>query len=206
LTPLHEHDDRKIERIPTSIILEQLLETTPSGHVTLEWLFANLRQRSFGLVVLLLGLMAILPGICALAGLVLVILSVQMLTGRDVPVLPQFMLSRPLPQDRFVRLVKRLLPVIKSLERFVSPRWQTRPDLKRRGIGVGLSLMAPTLFVPLPFSNVVPGAIITFLALAYLEDDGLLLGLALVTSLISFFGMLVAVWETTGGVHLLSHI
>jgi hypothetical protein len=92
------------------VVFEQLLASAPPGHVTVEWLFASLRQRFFGLVVLLLGLMAILPGICAPAGLVLVILSAQMLMGRKVPALPQFMVSRPLPQDRFMRLVKCPFP------------------------------------------------------------------------------------------------
>ena len=54
--------------------------------------------------------------------------------------------------------------------------------------------MAVTLLVPLPFSNIVPGTIITLVALAYLEGDGLLLVFALVMSLIAFFGLPAAVW------------
>lgn len=206
LKPLHGGCDSEVERVPTSVIIEQLLASAPPGHVTLEWLFANLRRRSFGLVMLILGSIAILPGVCALAGLVLLILSVQMLMGREVPVLPQFMASRPLPQAQFVRLAKRMIPPIRSLERFISPRWQTPLEVTRRGVGLGLLLMAVTLFVPIPLSNVVPGILIMFVALAYLEGDGLLLILALVGSLISFLGMLLAAQEATRGALFLSHV
>jgi hypothetical protein len=66
--------------------------------------------------------------------------------------------------------------------------------------------MAMTLFVPIPFSNVVPGILIMLVALAYLEDDGLFLTLALAASLISFFAMLAAVWGAMQGAFFLSHI
>lgn len=204
--PFHGGGDNDVGHTPTSVVVEQLLASAPPGPITLGWLFAGLRRRSFGLVMLLLGLMAILPGVCTLAGVVLVVLSIQMLMGREVPILPGFMASLLLPQDRFVLLAKRMIPLIRSLERFISPRWQAPLQVTRWGVGLGLLLMAVTLFLPVPFSNVVPSIIIIFVALAYLEDDGLLLIFALVVSLIAFLGMLGAVWEATHGALFLSHV
>lgn len=206
LTPCYRGSGSDVRRMPTSVMFEQLLESAPPGHVTLGWLFTSLRQRSFGLVMLLLGLMAILPGVCALAGVVLVVLSIQMLMGREMPMLPKFVASRALPQDGLVLLAKRIVPFIRFLERFISPRWQAPLDVTRWGVGLGLLLMAVTLLVPLPFSNIVPGTIITLVALAYLEGDGLLLVFALVMSLIAFFGLPAAVWEATRGSLFLSHV
>jgi hypothetical protein len=195
----------KAERTPTSTLLENLLAASSPGHVTLAWLFANLRQRSFGIVMLLFGLIAVLPGVCSIAGVVLIALSVQMMMGREVPALPRFMRSRSLPRDRFVALTMRLIPVVKVLERFIHPRWQTPLSVTRRGVGLVLLLMATTLFVPVPFSNVVPGLATMFIALAYLEEDGLLLSLSLAAALVSFGVVLTAAWEATRGIFL-SHL
>jgi hypothetical protein len=48
--------------------------------------------------------------------------------------------------------------------------------------------------VPVPFTNIVPALIIMMLALAYLEEDGLALLLALVGALCSFAVTAGTVW------------
>jgi hypothetical protein len=204
--PFPSVDGFKAERTPTSTLLEKLLASSTPGHVTLGWLFSNLRQRSFGIIMLLLGSIAILPGVCVLAGAVLIALSVQMLMGREAPVLPRFMARSPLPQNQFVVLIRRVIPVIRVLERFIHPRWQTPFLATKRVVGLVLLLMAMTLFVPVPLSNVVPGVMTMFIALAYLEEDGLLLSFTLIASLVSFGVMLGAAWGATRGVISMSHI
>jgi hypothetical protein len=204
--PFPSADGYKAERTPTSTLLEKLLASSSPGHVTLEWLFSNLRQRSFGIIMLLLGSIAVLPGVCVLAGVVLIALGVQMLMGREVPVLPRFIARSPLPQSQLAVLIKRVIPVIRVLERFIHPRWQTPFLATKRVVGLVLLLMAMTLFVPVPLSNVVPGVMTMFIALAYLEEDGLLLSFTLTASLVSFGVMLVAAWGATRGIIFLSHI
>jgi len=49
-------------RIPTSNVLRDLLHHAPAETITLAWLIDRLGERSFGLMLLLLGLMATLPG------------------------------------------------------------------------------------------------------------------------------------------------
>jgi len=44
------------ERTPSSRVLEDLLDQAPADYFTLDWLMST--QRSFGLVMLLLGLLA----------------------------------------------------------------------------------------------------------------------------------------------------
>jgi len=66
--------------------------------------------------------------------------------------------------------------------------------------------MATTLFVPIPLSNIVPGVIIMLIALAYLEEDGLLLSLTLAASLLAFGVTLAAAWGATRGIVFLSRI
>jgi hypothetical protein len=50
------------------------------------------------------------------------------------------------------------------------------------------------VFVPLPLSNVVPALVIALLSLAYLEEDGVLLVIALLTAVITLSAAAAAVW------------
>ncbi len=53
-------------RVPMSVILEGLLRDAPTD-ATLEWIVANLRERSFGIVMLLIALVGLAPGLSPLS-------------------------------------------------------------------------------------------------------------------------------------------
>ena len=55
------------------------------------------------------------------------------------------------------------------------------------------------LFTPVPLSNVVPALAIALISLAYLEEDGVLLAIALLASVIVLAVELVAVRESALG-------
>jgi hypothetical protein len=55
------------------------------------------------------------------------------------------------------------------------------------------------LFTPVPLSNVVPALVIALISLAYLEEDGLLLSITLLASVVVLAVKLAAVWETVLG-------
>lgn len=59
--------------VPISIILQRLHDAVPADHFTLGWLMGSLRKRSFGVIMLLLGLAATVPGVSIGAGLLLMI-------------------------------------------------------------------------------------------------------------------------------------
>ena len=80
------------------------------------------------------------------------------------------------------------------------PGWQTPVSATRRAVGLVLLLIATTLFVPVPLSNVVPGVMTVLIALAYLEEDGLLSQFYTRRVTISFAAMLVVAWGATQGV------
>ena len=48
------------------------LEEVPPEHFTLDWLLGRLGKRSFGIIMLLLAVVAIAPGVSIVAGLLLV--------------------------------------------------------------------------------------------------------------------------------------
>ena len=65
--------------------------------------------------------------------------------------------------------------------------------------GVVVTLSATLVFIPIPLSNVVPALLIALTSLAYLEEDGVLLSIALLAAAIVLLGATAAAWETVVG-------
>ena len=186
--------------IPASVLLQRLHDEAPPDHFTLGWPMGRLHRRSFGLVMLLLAVVAIAPGVSIVAGLLLMIPTFQMIAGQHMPVFPRRIGVRPLPTRHLAALVQRAVPVLRYLENLIHPRWPTPLDATKRLVGAVVLLLNITLlFTPVPLSNVVPALVIALISLAYLEEDGLLLSIALLASAIVLAVEFAAVWETILG-------
>ena len=160
----------------------------------------RLHKRSFGLIMLLLAVVAIAPGVSIVAGLLLMIPAFQMIAGQHMPVFPRRIAVRPFPTRHLAALVQRAVPVLRYLEKLIHPRWPTPLDATKRLVGAVVVLLNITLlFTPVPLSNVVPALVIALISLAYLEEDGLLLSIALLASGIVLAVEFAAVWETILG-------
>ena len=192
-----------IEHIPTSTLIGEVLNNAPADHVTLAWLLASLRQRSFGMVMLLLGLMAMGPGVSVVAGFLLAALGFQMTMAQQAPVLPRFIAGRLLPTRQIARFIDHLIPPTKALEKFIRPRWHMPFMAAQRIVGFTVLMLAATLLVPIPLSNIIPGASTVLVALAYLEEDGVLLCVALIACLASLVITAVETWASVRGAELL---
>jgi hypothetical protein len=161
---------------------------------------SSLGKRSFGFVMLLLGLAAIAPGVSVAAGLLLMIPACQLILGHAAPAFPRRVANRPIPVRHFAALVQRAVPILRRIETLIHPRWRTPVDPTARLVGVAVVLLSSTLiFIPVPLSNVIPALVIVLISLAWLEDDGLLLAIALVSGLVVSTLALAAVWETVRG-------
>jgi hypothetical protein len=181
-------------------LLQQLHDEVPSDHFTLGWLMGRLHKRSFGLIMLLLAVVAIAPGVSIVAGLLLMIPALQMIAAQHMPVFPRRIAIRPIPTRHLAALVQRAVPVLRYLEKLIHPRWPTPLDATKRLVGAVVVLLNVTLlFTPVPLSNVLPALVIALISLAYLEEDGLLLSIALLASVIVLAVEFAAVWETIRG-------
>ncbi len=186
--------------IRASVALQRLYDEAPKDHFTLSWLTTNLRSRSFGMIMLILALAAIAPGVSILAGLLLMVPAIQMIAGYSAPKFPRRIADRPLGTRHLAAVVQRAVPVLKHLETMIHPRWPIPLDVTKRIVGTIVVLLSTTLvFTPIPLSNVVPALLIALLSLAYLEEDGLLLSIALLCAVIVLTVLLLAVWETFVG-------
>lgn len=186
--------------VPASIILERLNEQAPPDHFTLQWLLAGLSRHSFGILLLLLSVIAMAPGVAILAGVLLFIPGFEMIVGRPSPVFPHRLATYPLSTPHLTAVVKRAIPVLRYLEKFIHPRWPTPHEATKRMVGLVVVILSPSLvFLPIPFSGVVPAAVIGLIALAYLEEDGLLLLIGLTSAAFLLLAEFAAVWAMLRG-------
>jgi hypothetical protein len=183
-----------------SRVLADLVRETPTGHFTLGWVLSKLHQRSFGVVMLFLGVLATSPIGSSLPGIALAVVAIQMMAGFPEPVFPRFITERKLPTPYFVRFGLRAVPILRHFERIVHPRWPLAFHFAGELIGIVVLLLSAALLVtPIPFSNIPPAALIVLIALACIQADGLLLTLSV------FLGFIVAgiafagVWEAIVG-------
>src|SRR6202043_209283 len=127
--------------VPTSLVLRELLDEAPADCFTLDWLIDSLPDRSFGIVMLLLGVLAMVPLGSLIPGLLLAILAAQMTVGRHGPVFPRRIATYPLPTRHLVRMGRHAILVLEYLERVIRPRWPTPFGVTKRVVGIVVFLL-----------------------------------------------------------------
>jgi hypothetical protein len=93
--------------VPASVVLQELHDAAPADQFTLGWLMDRLQKQSFGLIMLLLAIVAIALGISVVGGLLMLIPAFQMIAGRAAPVFPRWITDRPLPTKHLGAVVQR---------------------------------------------------------------------------------------------------
>jgi len=193
--------------INTSVVLQQLHDEMPSDHVTLGWLMSRLHKRSYGMIMLLLALIAMVPGICIVAGLLIMIPAFEMIAGKPAPQFPHRIAKHPLPTRHFAAFLRRAMPVLSYLEKLTHPRWSGIVEVSKPLVGIIVVILGSiVVFAPIPLVNVVPALVIALISLAYLEEDGLLLLIGLLAAIVVLTIAATAVWETVLGVKWLSSL
>jgi hypothetical protein len=171
-----------------------MLDRTPAKRVPVHWLLEELGERSFGLTLLVMAVIALLPGLSTLVGLLVAWPAIQLMLGHDAASLPRAVARREIDVERLARVIAVIVPRLARVERLIRPRWPELFDALRRLVGVAMLLVGLTLASPVPFGQVVPAVVIMLLAVAYLEEDGFALLLALFAALCSLALTGAAVW------------
>src|SRR3954470_23963054 len=202
-----EHPSKPVDAeslpVPVTATLTDLVNNLPGDHFTIEWLLGRLDRRSFGIVLLVMSLGAMVPGISLLIGPLLAIPAFEMILGRSGPSFPRRIAVRPLRSSALTGIVRRALPMLATLEKIVHPRWPMSPGLSRRAAGLAILALSCLFLAPLPLIQIVPALLVALIALAYLEEDGLLLCLSLLGSLVLLLVTTAAIWGAIlGAMHI----
>ena len=192
--------------IPASAILQKLHDEAPADYFTLDWLMGSLQKQSFGLIMLVLAVVAAAPGISLVGGLLLLIPAFQMIAGRPAPVFPRWIAAHPLPTRHLGAVVERAIPMLRYLEKAIHPRCPTPRGATKRVVGFAVVMLSARLILtPIPFSNILPALVIALISLAYVEEDGLILSICLLVGFVVIAVDLAMVWEIVRGARPIGH-
>lgn len=182
--------------VPTSQYLLQILDRAAGASVSVAWLMGELGERSFGLTLFMMAAVAFLPGASSVIGVLIAWPAVQMVLGHDRAALPRVIAQRQMSVEKLARVIRYITPRLAWVERLIRPRWTTPFQPTKRLTGITMLLLGLSILSPLPFSHAVPALVIMLLALAYLEEDGVALLIALVAALASLAITAATVWGT----------
>lgn len=175
--------DPRHNQEPGAARVSELLEALSLGRgedrVSVGDLVDVLRDRAFGLLILVLALPNALPGpsipgVSTLLGIPLVLVALQMALGRRDPWLPLRVRGWSLPRSRLRRVLQASLPWLRRLERLFRPRLCYFADARAdRWVGGLVVVLAAVMALPIPLGNLPSALGIVVAALGLLEDDGL---------------------------------
>jgi hypothetical protein len=146
--------------------------------VTLAWILDQLKERAFGLFLLVLALPCCIPflyGIPQIVALPLLFVSGQIMLGRRLPWLPARLGARTVTKEGLTNLARRAEPWLLRIEAVSRPRLiaLTRAPLDQL-VGIALVLFSASILVPLPGTNTVPGIAVVIVSMGLLQRDGVL--------------------------------
>lgn len=173
-----------------------------AAQVTLASILNIAGERVFGFLFVLLALPSALPvpapGYSVPFGILLLILAVQLIIGRQRPWFPEKWLNHQIPIEKVQGFIKAGLPWLQKIELISRPRLTPicTSLIGRIIIGCAIALMAMSMMIPIPGTNTIPAIGIFITGFGLLDDDGAIslaglvvcvIGLTL-SSLILMFG------------------
>lgn len=165
--------------------------------VRLDTILARVGERSYGSLLMLLGLANVLP-VGAIPGFPILTLTLtalvagQMLAGRDYLWLPGRLRRLRVSRQRLEAGAGRARGVARRLDRLVGPRqlWAAGPTAQRLAAAVSILLSLTMLPLGLiPFGVALPGLAMAVLGLAIMVGDGLVMILGGVVTLAAAAGI-----------------
>lgn len=161
-----------------STILEALPAAVEGDRISFGDLVDAFEHRAYGPLIVVFAapnlLPVALPGISAVLGAPLILLTGQLMLGRRRPWLPGFLRRRSLARSSFQSMVDRIVPRLKRIERLVSPRLLALTGTPaQRAIGALGLVLALIITLPVPFGNSVPGLALVVMSVGLLGRDGL---------------------------------
>lgn len=177
---------RKFTTRATSEVLEETVDNHTADDISLGELMRVLQERGFGLLMLVLVLpncvpIPIPPGFSTILSVPLLFLALQMLVGKEVPWLPEWLKRKTIKRATLALMVAKIAPRLKVVERLLRPRFAFfESNAGERLIGLFWLIFALSISVPLPMTNFVPGVGILLMSLGLLSRDGLVILIGIV--------------------------
>lgn len=153
-------------------------EEERSDKVTLSDILTLAGERTFGFLFVLLSFPSALPipapGYSIPFGILIFLLAVQLVIGRQRPWFPAFFSKHAIALQQVQGVLRKGLPWLQRIEAVSRPRLPyictSLPG--RITIGVAIALMAISMMIPIPGTNTLPAIGIFVTGFGLLDDDG----------------------------------
>lgn len=159
-----------------------------SERVTIAEILDALDNRAFGLATLLFAIPSVIPmppGVPTVVGIALLIVSLQMVMGRQELWLPKFLSKQGFSRKSLVSGFEKIKPQLEFIEKFSKPRLLILTGKAATVIiGVIILVMAIILILPLPpGGNFPPALACAVLGMGLVERDGIVVLIGLVVTI-----------------------
>jgi hypothetical protein len=182
--------------------LREMLEDASGDRVLMRQFFECFREKGFGILLMMFALPSALPvpapGYSIPFGIILALLAGQLILGRKIPWLPEWMLRISFKRSFMEKMVPAGIAFLTRTETLVRPRFQWFSGRLLQLLSALLVIvMALFMMIPIPGTNTAPAMVIFLIGLGLSQNDGLVLcfsslagiGATLLTILILKYGM-----------------
>ena len=136
-------------------------------------------EKGFGLLLVLLSLPSALPvpapGYSTPFGIVIALIALQMLMGRQTVWLPARLQRIRIKPSLARKMSGAATKFLRAVEHLIRPRQQwIRAQLGQSGLAIVILIMACLMMLPIPLTNTLPAMVIFLIGVGLSEEDGLL--------------------------------
>lgn len=178
--------------------LEELIEVLEKAdsnaeeQVSVETMLDAVGSRSFGALLLVPGLLIASPlsgivGLPTVGGILVVLIAGQLLARRRHFWLPQWILRRSVPRERFLKALRFLRPGARCIDKLIRPRLTSLTHGPAVSVSamvcILIALSMPALEL-VPFANSLSGVTLAAIGLGLIARDGALVVATLVIYLV----------------------
>lgn len=159
--------------------LERVLTSESAHGPSIGEITRAVGEKGFGLVLLVLALPSALPvpapGYSTPFGIVITLVALQMLLGRQRLWLPQRLQAIRIKPSLARKMLGAASKFLHFSERWIRPRQRwIRSKLGQAALAVVIIIMAILMILPIPLTNTAPAMVIFLIGLGLAEEDGLL--------------------------------
>lgn len=180
-------------------ILEDIRDEIKGENIALGEVVKRFEDRGFGPLLLVPALIAVLPtgaipGVPAVCALFIILVSGQLLFGKNHPWLPRRLREFSVPKEKFKSGFEKVRPFTERFDRLLSKRLEVFTRETGTRIVALFSILLALIMIPLeaiPLACAIPGLSIGFFAIGLAAEDGLFTLFALLVG----FGALWMTWH-----------
>ncbi|MCB0345009.1 MAG: exopolysaccharide biosynthesis protein [Bdellovibrionales bacterium] len=160
----------------------------------------ELSHHGMAVVLIIFSIPSALPipaaGYSTVLSIPLMVIGLRVLLGKDTVWLPEKMRNREFRADKLAKLKRAMLKLVLLIEKFSKPRYAAfvKSSSTRIFLGLLICALSVSMALPIPGTNTLPAGGIFLIGFSLLEDDGILLVLGILYSLVALTLSTLIIW------------